>query len=151
MTYIFHEYTEKQERYEGVIKANIEIFLIELLRQHNTSRPGSASIYKQEMLEKFLELLESSLSNQKQVSQYAFALNLSVYQLNTIVKATLGKNCSELINDYIILEAKRLLLATSSQINQIAYHLGYEDVSYFIRFFRKHTGYSPEVFRNNFR
>jgi AraC-like DNA-binding protein len=81
------------------------------------------------------------------VSFYADLLNLSSYQLNAITKATLGKTCSELINEFIILEAKRTLLATSNQVNQIAYHLGYEDVSYFIRFFKKHTGYSPEAFR----
>jgi hypothetical protein len=56
----------------------------------------------------------------------------------------------ELINEYIILESKRQLLATSNQVGQIADHLGYEDVSYFIRFFKKHTGYSPEAFRHHF-
>jgi len=78
-------------------------------------------------------------------------LNLSSFQLNAITKATLGKNCSELINEYVILESKRYLLATSNQVNQIADHLGYEDISYFTRFFKKHTGYSPEAFRNNFK
>jgi AraC-like DNA-binding protein len=78
-------------------------------------------------------------------------LNLSNYQLNAITKTTLGKTCSEVIDEYIILESKRNLLATSNQVTQIAFHLGYEDVSYFIRFFKKHTGYSPEAFRNNFR
>jgi AraC-like DNA-binding protein len=78
-------------------------------------------------------------------------LNLSSYQLNAIVRATLGKTCSELIIEYILLESKRYLLATSHQVTQIAYHLGYEDVSYFIRFFKKHTGYSPEAFRNNLK
>jgi AraC-like DNA-binding protein len=105
----------------------------------------------QEHLDKFLGLLEINIFTHKQVSQYAGMLNLSAYQLNTIAKTTLGKTSSELINEHIILEAKRCLLATSSQINQTAYRLGYEDVSYFIRFFKKHTGYSPEAFRNNFR
>ena len=51
----------------------------------------------------------------------------------------------------MILEAKRNLLATSNLVNQIADDLGHEDVSYFIRFFKKHTGYSPEAFRQNFK
>ena len=38
-----------------------------------------------------------------------------------------------------------------NQIKDVADHLGYEDVSYFIRFFKKQTGYSPESFRHNFR
>jgi AraC family transcriptional activator of pobA len=150
LTYIFLEYGEKNERYEDVIKANMDIFFIELVRQHSSS-PSNAGLYQQERLDKFLELLETNILTHKQVSQYASMLNLSAYQLNAIAKTALGKTSSELINEQIILEAKRCLLATSNQVNQTAYRLGYEDVSYFIRFFKKHTGYSPEAFRNNFR
>ena len=130
----------------------MNILFIELTRQFiNSSSATNASLYKQERLEKFLELLEAHVFTHKQVSQYAEMLNLSVYQLNSIAKAALGKTSSELIDEQIVLEAKRCLLATSNQVNQTAYRLGYEDVSYFIRFFKKQTGYSPEAFRNNFR
>jgi AraC-like DNA-binding protein len=95
--------------------------------------------------------MEAHISKLKQVSQYAEMLHLSSYQLNAITKSMLGKTCSAMIDEHIILESKRYLLATSGQVNQIAYQLGYEDVSYFIRFFKKHTGYSPEAFRKNFR
>ena len=95
--------------------------------------------------------METHIATDKQVSQYADRLNLSVYQLNSITKNLLGKTCSVVIDDQIILESKRLLLATSNQISQIAFELGYEDVSYFIRFFKKHSGFSPEAFRNNFK
>ena len=78
-------------------------------------------------------------------------LRLSSYQLNAITKASVGKTVSDLINEQIILEAKRYLLATPYQIKDVADHLGYEDVSYFIRFFKKHTGNSPEAFRKNFK
>jgi AraC family transcriptional regulator, transcriptional activator of pobA len=150
---IFQEYTDKQEGYQEVIKANLGIFFIELVRyRQNKENPLSGStLYPQERVEQLLELIETHIAMHKQVSHYADMLNLSSYQLNAITKATLGKTCSELINEFIILESKRLLLATSNQVNQIAYHLGYEDVSYFIRFFKKHTGHSPEAFRQNFK
>ena len=151
LAYIFREDAEKNERYEDIIKANLGIFFIELARQHSGNTPVNTDLYTQERLEKFLELLEANVFTHKQVSEYAAMLNLSTYQLNSIVKVALGKTCSEIINEYIMLEAKRCLLATSSQVNQTAYHLGYEDVSYFIRFFKKQTGFSPEVFRHNFR
>ena len=151
-SYIFKEYNNKQEGYHEVIKANLHILFIELVRQNSKSNSGNtANPYTLERLQEFLELLEKHISTHKQVSQYAEMLNLSSYQLNSITKTALGKTCSELIDEYIILEAKRFLLATSNQVNQVAYHLGYEDVSYFIRFFKKHTGYSPEIFRHNFR
>jgi AraC-like DNA-binding protein len=105
----------------------------------------------QQRLEEFLELIETHIASHKQVSEYAQMLSLSTYQLNAITKTTLGKTCSQLIDDTLILGAKRYLLATSNQITQIAYLLGYEDISYFSRFFKKHTGYSPEAFRQNFR
>ncbi len=151
--YILQEYTDKKEGYIEVIKANLGIFFIEHLRHRKEEKSLSNNVnpYAQEQLEKFLELLEKHIYSHKQVSQYADLMNLSTYQLNTITKTTLGKTCSDLINEYTILESKRHLLATSNQINQIAYLLGYEDVSYFIRFFKKQTGYSPEAFRHNFR
>lgn len=151
LTYISQEYEEKQEGYWEVIKANMNIFSIELARQYSGDPSGNVSLYMQERLEELLALLETHVFNHKPVSEYAVMMNLSTYQLNAITRETLGKTCSELINEHIILEAKRYLLATPNQINQIADHLGYEDVSYFIRFFKKHTGHSPEAFRYNFR
>ena len=150
LTHIFQEYKKREEGYLEVIKANLAILFIELARSQRKTVSSNVPSYTQECLEKFLALLESNISNHKQATHYAEMLNLSLYQLNAVTRETLGKTCSELINEYIILESKRYLLATSNQINQIANHLGYEDVSYFIRFFKKHTGYTPEVFRKNF-
>jgi AraC family transcriptional activator of pobA len=151
LTSILQEAAEKKPNFEAVIKASLGIFFIELVRQQGDGPLAKTSLYSQERLEKFLELLETHIFTHKQVAQYAEMLHLSAYQLNAIAKAALDKTCSELINDHIVLEAKRCLLATSNQVNQTAYRLGYEDVSYFIRFFKKQTGYSPEAFRNNFR
>jgi len=151
LTYIFQEYKDKQERYQEVIKANMGIFFIELVRKFDSPSHNSASLYMQERLEEFLELLQAHIFNHKQVSHYAEMLNHSNWQLNAITKATVGKTCSEIINEYIILEAKRYFLGTSYQVKEIADHLGYEDVSYFIRFFKKHTGLSPNEFRNKSR
>lgn len=145
------EDNEREEQYEEVIKAQLGILFIELIRQKKGPANDKTSLYQQERLEEFIALLEVQIFTHKQVDQYAEMLNLSPYQLNAITKAALGKTCSEVINDQIVLEAKRCLLATSNQINQTAYRLGYEDVSYFIRFFKKQTGYSPEAFRNNSR
>jgi AraC-like DNA-binding protein len=150
LTHIAQEYTGKQEGYWEVIKANLLVLFIELVRQNSESTSRNVNLYLQERLEELSALLEVHVYNHKQVSEYAAMMNLSSYQLNAITKKTLGKTCSQLINEYILLEAKRYLLATSEQVNQIADHLGYEDVSYFIRFFKKNTGHSPEAFRYNF-
>ena len=151
LAYSFEEYNSRQDRYPEVIQANMEIFFIELMRLQNNTPADPTHLYRQEQLEAFLALLETHITMHKQVSWYAAMLHLSTYQLNAVTKTTLGKTCSELINEHIILEAKRQLLATTGQVNQVADYLGYEDISYFIRFFKKHTGLSPELFRHNFK
>ena len=152
MNAIIQEELDKKSKFEYVIKTNLQLFFIELLRQENSLLVAREDQYtNSDILESFQDLIANNIAKHKQVYWYASQLHLSTHQLNSITKTTLGKTCSEIINDHILLEAKRYLLATANQINQISWHLGYEDVSYFIRFFKKHSGYSPEAFRNNFK
>lgn len=150
---IYKENKDQQERHREAIQSYLDIFFISLLRESDPVKsPGNNNDdYMQERLEAFQELIALSATQFKQVSYYADQLNLTTYQLNAITKTTLHKTCSELIIDHLLLEAKRYLLATTNQVNQIASQLGYEDVSYFVRFFKKHTGYSPEAFRKSFK
>lgn len=146
--YTYTEYVDKQESYQDNIKANLDILMIELVRQGRDSELSSGvNSYTQERLDEFFELLDNNIMSHKQVSHYTGLMNLSAFQLNEITKSTVGKTSSELINEHVILEAKRHLLATPNQVKEIADQLGYEDVSYFIRFFKKHTGQSPEAYR----
>jgi AraC-like DNA-binding protein len=149
---MYAEYSEMEDGYHEVIRSGLAILLIEIGRQslNPQSKTVIANSYTQERFEEFLELLEKHVADRKQVSGYADLMNLSHYQLNEITKSSVGKTASELINGHIVLEAKRHLLATANQVKDIADQLGYEDPSYFIRFFKKQTGYSPEAFRNNF-
>ncbi|MBC9912577.1 AraC family transcriptional regulator [Chitinophaga varians] len=145
---IFREYQQQEEQYREVIQSSLHIFLVTLLRLQHQPAKDSPNIYTEERLEALLELLETHIHTHKRASQYAAMLHLSLYQLNAVTREALGKTASELIHEQIVLEAKRQLLATTAQISQIAAQLGYEDVSYFIRFFKKQTGYTPEAFRN---
>jgi AraC-like DNA-binding protein len=153
LTSVFTEFTTRQEGYREVIKANLDIFFIEYVRQSRDPKqtPGNGSNYTQERFEELSALLETHITRVKHVSHYAELLHLSPYQLNAVTKATVGKTAAELISEQVVLEAKRYLLATPNQIKDIAWHLGYEDASYFIRFFKKHTGHSPDAFRKIYK
>ena len=146
------EYNAKEENYLDVIHSSLSIFFVELTRR--CADVESATIgknaYLHERLNEFQQLVSQHVAIHKQPAWYAKQMNLTSYQLNAVTKAVLAKTSSEVINDFIVLEAKRYLLATANQISQIAWHLGYEDVSYFIRFFGKRTGHSPEAFRSIF-
>lgn len=150
---IFEECVNKQDGYKDAIRAGLEMFFIEFVRQSNNPDSPNASnnAYTQERFEEFTELLEKNVYTQKQVTFYTSTMNLSSYQLNEITKTAVGKTASAIIDEYILLDAKRYLLATPNQVKEIADHLGYDDPSYFIRFFKKHTGHSPDTFRKNFK
>lgn len=150
---IHHEFSNKEEGYIEAIKANLDIFFIEYIRQSKNVKKvnDTVSDYTQERFEELKGLLDANITTVKSVSQYADMLALSVYQLNAITKTVIGKTASELIDEHIVLEAKRYLLGTANQVKDIAFHLGYEDVSYFIRYFKKRTDYSPEAFRHKFK
>jgi AraC family transcriptional regulator, transcriptional activator of pobA len=149
---IARECAERQKDHLQVVRAYLTAFLTELaLRAPLSANADKTNGYAEERLEELLELIESRVHDTKEVSAYAGLMHLSSYQLNAIAKAGTGRTCSELITDQIILEAKRYLLATTDQVSQVADHLGYDDVSYFIRFFKRHTGHTPEVFRKKSR
>lgn len=144
------EYNKKAKDYRSIILSCLEILLIELSR-YGFNSISKNSRYNQQRLEELSELIETYFKEHKTVVFYAMKMNLSTYQLNMVTKRLLGKTTSTLITEFIILEAKRQLLATSNQVQQIADVLGYEDASYFVRFFKKHTSYTPEAFRKNFK
>jgi AraC family transcriptional regulator, transcriptional activator of pobA len=144
---MLEEYTSQHEGYADVIRANFDIFLVELARLRYASGDGSMYSHAHARLVTFQDLLREHIGRYKQVSEYAEMLHVSTYQLNALTRALLAKTASEVIQDFIVLEAKRCLLGTTHQVKEIAFRLGYEDVSYFIRFFRKQTGYTPEGFR----
>jgi len=96
------------------------------------------------------QLIDSHYTTLKKPKDYADKLNITVKHLNKIVKTLLNKSTSELINERIILEAKRLISHGKLTIKEIAFELDYEDYSYFSRFFKKNTGLTPLEFSNQF-
>jgi AraC family transcriptional activator of pobA len=146
---MLEEYSTQLEGSGDVIQACFDIFLVELARLRHGSGDQTMYSHPHARLATFQDLLREHVGRCKQVAAYAEMLHVSTYQLNALTRMLLGKTASEVIQDFVVLEAKRCLLGTTHQVKEIALRLGYEDVSYFIRFFRKQTGATPEVFRHN--
>ncbi|MBK5284203.1 MAG: helix-turn-helix domain-containing protein [Bacteroidia bacterium] len=96
-------------------------------------------------------LVENNFRQKKSVSEYSEMLNISAGHLNDTVQHETGKTASEIIYERIILEAKRLLYHSAKSVKEIAYELLYDDPSHFNRFFKTHTGRTPEQFRKHIR
>ncbi len=101
------------------------------------------------IFKQFKHLVELNFDKNLSVADYASQLNISTHQLNSFIKATSGKTSSEIIKERIILEAQQLLHFSELTVSQIADQLGFEDSSYFARYFKKQIGLSPQDFRKN--
>lgn len=106
------------------------------------------NIYKSEpRMVRFQQLIDENFKDEKFVSFYAEKLSISANYLNIICQKYLKVSATNLIQQRIILEAKRLLIATNLSVKQIAFELNFTDHAYFSNFFRKNTGETPKEFR----
>ncbi|QDK77573.1 helix-turn-helix domain-containing protein [Spirosoma sp. KCTC 42546] len=95
----------------------------------------------------FRQLLTRHILSKRTVNEYADLLAVTPNHLNKCVKETTGKPASVLIAEMLLLEAKVLLGQPGLSISEIAYRLSFDDLSYFARFFKKHTGLNPTNYR----
>ena len=95
----------------------------------------------------FSQMVEWNYTKLHTVADYAGMLNITPKALNKRINRYSNTTPNDIIKNRIILEAKRLLVHTSLSVKEIAYKLGYEDPSYFIRLFSKQAETSPQSFR----
>jgi AraC family transcriptional activator of pobA len=104
----------------------------------------------------FLELLERQFPvdenhqkiNLRSASDFAQQLNVHVNHLNRALKETTNKTTSQIITERILQESKILLKHSRWNVSEIAYALGFTEVTHFNNFFKKHVQSSPLKFRN---
>ena len=126
----------------------VKLLLITLRRQLELSQftvvSGKAA---GEALIGFRQLLEKHFRDQWTVKQYANTLHLSESTLNRMCNEAFGQPAKSIISRRLITAIKRRLIFTHQPLEQIAYSLGYKDPSYFSRFFKQQTGFSPSRYR----
>ncbi|MCK9207902.1 MAG: AraC family transcriptional regulator [Salinivirgaceae bacterium] len=95
----------------------------------------------------FKDLLERNYKTDKSVNKYASDLSISEKRLNKATSNILDKTPKELIDERVLLEAKRLLAYSNTTIKEIAFGLGFEESTNFIKYFKKHIEQTPSEFR----
>ncbi|WP_312398308.1 helix-turn-helix transcriptional regulator [Chryseobacterium sp.] len=99
------------------------------------------------IISKFLNLIDEHFKTERSVSFYADKLNISANYLNIVCKKNLNASASSLIQDRILLEAKRLLKVSEMTVKDIVYDLGFYDHASFSKFFKAQTGMTPSQFK----
>lgn len=106
------------------------------------------STRNQKISNQFSQLLHHHYQNEKDVKFYADKLNFTPKNLSDILKKETGNSAKQIIEEFVTLEAKSLLKQTSMSVKEIVYWLGYEDPSYFSKFFKSKVGITPLEYRN---
>lgn len=99
----------------------------------------------------FENLVEQHFTEHKSIAYYADLLGISSKHLNRIVQTVVQKTATEVITERVVLEAKRMLMYLDESLVEIAFRLGYEEYSYFVRVFRKSSGMTPTQFMRKYK
>ena len=100
------------------------------------------------ILRDFKILVESKFSNWHMVKDYSNEMHITPKHLSRTVKEITGLSAKQVIQDRLVLEAKRLLLHTQMTVKEVAYLLGYDEPLHFSGFFKKKVGNSPSEYRS---
>jgi len=131
----------------AALRSYLRIWLIEAGRIAAELQPARWNDRNTALINRFLCMVGENYKTLSSVSEYAARLQVTSNHLNETVRRTMGKTAGQVIRGRMLLEAKRLLLHSDLSVSEIAYHLSFEDPSYFARFFRKQTGQAPAEFR----
>lgn len=139
---------------EELLRTYLKAMLIQVQRRKNEleSNANDKSLVpgdKKMQLIKFVNLVDENYNKGLSVSEYAQKMHISSRTLSDLISMNLNKTPSQLIQERIILEAQRLLLHSELNVSQIGYRLGFDDPSYFVKYFKKHAGTSPSEFRKS--
>jgi len=139
---------------DELLRVYLIAFLIQVQRRKNeydkNNEQRSFLIDDKRMqLVKFINLVDENYKKGLTVSDYAQQMYISSRTLSDLTNQLLGKSPSLIIQERIVLEAQRLLLHSEMNVNQIAYRLGFDDASYFVKYFKKHVKVSPSEFRKS--
>ncbi len=132
--------------HDDLVKTLLLRLFIEVARAAQTPLKNN-NPYNQTLLKSFRQLIEANYAQLRLPKQYAELLYITPNHLNALCNDFLGVSAGTLIRERVILEAKRLLINLDLMVSEIAEKLHFSDQSYFIKFFKKYEGLTPEKFR----
>ena len=121
----------------------------EYLQRNPQYRPDEVKSYRvRELFNRFMMLLERDFKISRDVNYYARQMNISSKYLTNIVSQVTGHTPKTIIDQYVILQLKMHLKRTTQSVKEMAWEFHFADVSFFCRYFKKHTGLTPQQIRS---
>lgn len=156
MFHIIHSYIKslvdlpENWYHDQLIMEYLRIFYLEACHIWENNATERAKSHKRERIitSEFFKLADLHYKENRKVESYAEMIGISAKHLAHTIFKTSGKHPSDWLEDYVLLESKKLLRSTESTIQEISYDLNFATPSHFSRFFKSRTGMSPKEFRN---
>lgn len=156
MFHIIHSYLkvlikERNDFYRDMILYEyVKIFLYEACHiLDDTTSQSNLGKKDRSITNQFFQFVDKEYKENRKVDHYAELIGITPKHLAHVIKKTTGKYPSEWLENYAVLESKKLLRSTDESIQNISYDLNFATPSHFVKFFKARTGMTPKEFRDN--
>ena len=137
----------KNEAIEGCFQAMAAYWMSEI--EFQSQFEAAPKITRNEQIFKhFLNLVQKNYMVHREVSFYADQICITAKYLGVVVAQVSGRRPLDWIRDYVILDAKAMLLSREYSIQQISQLLNFPNPSFFSKYFSEAVGYSPSKYLN---
>ncbi|WP_196890232.1 helix-turn-helix domain-containing protein [Aureivirga sp. CE67] len=140
--------TNEENTNNTIVNAYVITLLLELQAITNSLNVKNRAAL--EITQKFKKRVYANMEKQMTITDFAKQLSVSANHLNKCVKSISALSALQLLNKIKITEAKYLLFISELTISEVSEKIGFEDPSYFSRFFKKQTSFTPKQFRKMF-
>lgn len=154
MTALFEEYSAgaTHPTWRSILSHELIVLLLQLQRQSDLlSKVSTQTSEAFHIVRRFERLLEASFAATRSVAAFAHELGYSEKTLNRACSVVAGAAPKQLIQNRVVLEAKRVLVYTNRTVKEISQELGFSESTNFVKFFRHQTGMLPLAFRHQAR
>lgn len=141
------DYRFKEEVAKSYIQIMLCNFFDRFVQKNETTEEQAPKSRKEELFKNFIKLVKDNYLNHRAITFYADKLCVSPKYLSSVVHKVSEKYATDWINQYVILEAKSMLRMEDTNIKDVSNHLNFANQSFFAKFFKKHTGYTPKEYK----
>ncbi|MES1259954.1 MAG: helix-turn-helix domain-containing protein [Gemmatimonadota bacterium] len=131
-----------------LLRAQLHETLLVLARHYGVAHRVAPQRPTHRVVSRFMELLEREAARRHRIADYAAELAVTPGHLSALCAEYAGQRAKRLLDRVLVARARRMLLYTNESVARIGAALGFDDPSYFSRFFRRETGQTPKELRD---
>ncbi len=134
---------------EEILRLMLKLLLLKAERLKRTLIPQEKNSEAFISFGEFQTLIEQHISETRNAKDYADKMHISYKHLNDICKSVTGSTAKEVIDNFVVLEIKRNLAVTDISVKELAYKLGFDEPTNFVKYFKKQTQQTPTQFKKS--